>query len=71
MGYFIIQLMLPAEEILVKAMKSSPYECLNGGFSAECTHLHSGRQQFWWHAGVWVLLGEVPHAHFVLPLTHI
>jgi len=63
--------MLPTEEILVRAKKSFPCDCLNGGFSAECTHLHSGRQQFWWHAGVWVLLGEVVHAHFALPLIYL
>jgi hypothetical protein len=35
MGYFIIQLVLPAEEILFRAKKIFPYECLNGGFSAK------------------------------------
>jgi len=41
MGYFIIQLVLPAGEILVRTTKSFPQECLNGGFSAKWTHVHT------------------------------
>jgi len=41
MGYFIVQVVLPAEEIVVRTKKSFPQECLNGGFSGKLNRVHT------------------------------